>query len=270
MFKTEFLDVIAMARNLPKLRAIANDSDLKMGETVRIYNKDFYRLKNQDTVEIICDVCGKCHTRTLYLLVEKQPNEEKHECDECRYTQAREKTKITIRNPEFRIKKSKEALSYFSSDVGKMSIKQRTIKRNLWLKTEEGIRHVEDASKQLPHKRGEEHPNWNPDKKGYLGYRQTVDRLTRNTDLSGLSNFDKPRGRCGVNGAYQLDHIIPVKYGYDNHIPPEIISNIFNLRFITWEENTTKRKNVDQKFLKLLLEKTEYTNIQETEKGKGK
>ncbi|QOQ37538.1 putative head morphogenesis protein [Escherichia phage vB_EcoM_WL-3] len=52
---------------------------------------------------------------------------------------------------------------------------------------------------------------------------------------------------CGVEGAYQLDHKVSIKYGFDNLIPPEIIASVKNLEIITWESNRekSKRNSVD-------------------------
>jgi hypothetical protein len=44
----------------------------------------------------------------------------------------------------------------------------------------------------------------------------------------------------GILGAYQIDHIIDIKFGFDNNIPEEEIADIKNLQFITWEENLKK------------------------------
>jgi len=70
-------------------------------------------------------------------------------------------------------------------------------------------------------------------------YRDSVDCLTRKQPIHLLENFEK-RGRAGVDGAYHLDHIISVWYGYHNDIPREVISNIKNLKFIPWLENQKK------------------------------
>jgi hypothetical protein len=51
---------------------------------------------------------------------------------------------------------------------------------------------------------------------------------------------EKKHGRMGVEGAYQIDHIIDIKFGFDNNISEEDIANIKNLQFITWEENIKK------------------------------
>lgn len=91
---------------------------------------------------------------------------------------------------------------------------------------------------------GEKHPRWNPNKSEKRKYVNECNKVTARFDLSTLENSDKPRGLCGVEGAYQLDHIIPIQYGFDNNISPEIIGHIDNLRFIPWEENNAKRDKI--------------------------
>jgi hypothetical protein len=70
-------------------------------------------------------------------------------------------------------------------------------------------------------------------------YKRNVWRLTYQNDLTVLENWDK-RGRCGVKGAYQLDHIYPISKGYENKIPPEELARMDNLRMIPWKENLLK------------------------------
>lgn len=94
---------------------------------------------------------------------------------------------------------------------------------------------------KLPSMQGENHPRWNPNKSEKRKYTHECNKVTAQFDLSVLENSDKLRGLCGVDGAYQLDHIIPIQYGFDNNIPPEIIGHIDNLQFIPWEENNAKR-----------------------------
>ena len=45
----------------------------------------------------------------------------------------------------------------------------------------------------------------------------------------------------GGKGLFHLDHIISVKWGFDNGIDPEIIGNIANLRYLCKKENKSKR-----------------------------
>lgn len=73
-----------------------------------------------------------------------------------------------------------------------------------------------------------------------IKYYRKVGKLTRKNMLL-LPGYDKCKhGLCGVDGAYQVDHIIPVSYGYENNILPEVIADISNLRFIPWKENLLK------------------------------
>lgn len=73
----------------------------------------------------------------------------------------------------------------------------------------------------------------------YKEYRRLVDQFTKALDVSLLENSDK-RGLCGVQGAYQLDHMYSVKDGYINDVPPHIVGSLANVRFIPWENNLAK------------------------------
>ena len=70
-------------------------------------------------------------------------------------------------------------------------------------------------------------------------YKREVWRHTYRNDLTVLPNNDK-RGRCGVDGAYQLDHIISINEGWEKNIPAEEIGSMDNLQILTWEENRKK------------------------------
>ena len=70
-------------------------------------------------------------------------------------------------------------------------------------------------------------------------YKAMVQKLTNQQPLHLMENNDK-RGLCGVKGAYQLDHIIPINYGFKNNIPPKEIASMNNLQIIPWKENRTK------------------------------
>jgi hypothetical protein len=70
-------------------------------------------------------------------------------------------------------------------------------------------------------------------------YKREVWRLTYKQPLSEFENWDK-RGRCGVEGAYQLDHIKSINWGWENNIPAQTITELGNLRMIPWKENRDK------------------------------
>lgn len=90
---------------------------------------------------------------------------------------------------------------------------------------------------------GENHPRWNPNKSALREYTSLVYRETRKHKKvwSKWPNADKI-GLCGVEGAYQLDHRVSIKYGFDNLIPYQIIGGLNNLEIITWESNREKSK----------------------------
>lgn len=71
-------------------------------------------------------------------------------------------------------------------------------------------------------------------------YYREVRKITRQQDIRILENYDKLRGLCGVDGAYQLDHIIPVSVGYEQNIAPATIGHISNLQIIPWKDNLLK------------------------------
>lgn len=95
---------------------------------------------------------------------------------------------------------------------------------------------------------GVNHPRWNPNKSEMREYISLVYKETRKHKKiwSKWPNADKI-GVCGTKGAYQLDHKVSIKYGFDNLIPAEIIGGINNLEIITWESNRekSKRNSVD-------------------------
>jgi hypothetical protein len=65
-----------------------------------------------------------------------------------------------------------------------------------------------------------------------ITYKSLRDNLT-------LENFNK-RGKCGVEGAYQIDHIASVRTGFDKNISPKTVGAYKNLRMIPWRENLLK------------------------------
>jgi|LakMenEpi03Aug12_release.lakeMendotaPanAssembly.Ray.scaffolds.fasta_scaffold279347_2 predicted HTH domain antitoxin len=74
----------------------------------------------------------------------------------------------------------------------------------------------------------------------FTKYKNDVMKITRQQPISDLINYNK-RGNSGIDGAYHLDHKYSILEGFNNNLPSEIIGNIKNLEFITWEENIKKR-----------------------------
>lgn len=74
----------------------------------------------------------------------------------------------------------------------------------------------------------------------YELYRKQVRNITNLQPIHLLENYEK-RGNGYTNEeAYHLDHIYPISKGFKNGIPPEIIGDISNLKFIYWLENLKK------------------------------
>ena len=71
-------------------------------------------------------------------------------------------------------------------------------------------------------------------------YKNDVIKVTKKQPLYKLSNYDK-RGNSGIEGAYHLDHKYSILEGFKNNISPNIIGDIKNLEFISWEDNIKKR-----------------------------
>ncbi len=79
----------------------------------------------------------------------------------------------------------------------------------------------------------------------YRRYSNRVHVLTRkiyeehHTEIN-PNNY--PRGLAGQAGIYHLDHIVSIRYGFDNNIPPEEIAVKENLQMLPWKENISKGK----------------------------
>lgn len=74
-------------------------------------------------------------------------------------------------------------------------------------------------------------------------YRNRVSVRTQRTyeiykDEINPHNF--PRGKCGVDGVWQLDHIISVREGFEKRIPVDVIADKSNLQMLPWLDNLRK------------------------------
>jgi hypothetical protein len=69
----------------------------------------------------------------------------------------------------------------------------------------------------------------------YKSYENTVRDITEDEPLYLLRNIDK-RGFTG----WHIDHIISIRYGFINQIPPYVIASLDNLQMIHFRENMDK------------------------------
>lgn len=71
------------------------------------------------------------------------------------------------------------------------------------------------------------------------------------------------RGRAGVEGAYHLDHIVPIRYCFENDIPPEICAHPQNLQLLHWNENVGSRDHLKEYVPPVFLEYISRDNLYE-------
>jgi hypothetical protein len=84
----------------------------------------------------------------------------------------------------------------------------------------------------------------NPNIKEYTKYARKVHALShkvyeQNKEIINPNNY--PRTLCGVEGGWQLDHIITVKECFEKEILPEDASSLNNLRMLPWKENLMRQ-----------------------------
>lgn len=78
----------------------------------------------------------------------------------------------------------------------------------------------------------------------YKKYCNKVRRLTEKNYVKYqniINPNNHPRTLCGVEGGYQIDHKLSVRFCYDNNISEEICSSIDNLQMLEWHKNLNKR-----------------------------
>lgn len=88
--------------------------------------------------------------------------------------------------------------------------------------------------------------------KQFRRYRNQVLKITMSQPLNRLSDFEKRGavGRCG--DPHHIDHIVSVAFGFTNHVDPNIIGNIMNLRMLPAKENQAKGAKCDMTLEHLL------------------
>ena len=101
-----------------------------------------------------------------------------------------------------------------------------------------------NKGKSLPNMKGENHPFWRSDKTDFELYCYNVTKYTHESYSlykHEINPNNLPRTLCGVEGGYQLDHIISMTEGYARGILPIIIGDKSNLQMLKWEDNLAKR-----------------------------
>lgn len=84
-----------------------------------------------------------------------------------------------------------------------------------------------------------------PHTSAFRRYKNEVHRLTQkvyeaNKDTINPNNL--PRTLAGIEGGYQVDHIVSIKFGFDNNIPAHVLAEAQNLRMLPWKMNLARNR----------------------------
>lgn len=107
---------------------------------------------------------------------------------------------------------------------------------------EEKIKRLNASSKQRSEEFQQTASDW--DVYRHRVYMET--RRTYNNFKSEINPDNLPRGKAGVDGAYHLDHIVPVRYCFDNNIPVDICAHYSNLQMLEWSSNVGSRDKLKE------------------------
>lgn len=84
----------------------------------------------------------------------------------------------------------------------------------------------------------------NPNTPAYTRYSRIVHGLSQvayEEHIDTINPNRYPRTLCGVEGGWQLDHIIPIKECFERGLSPEEASALTNLRMLPWKENLMRQ-----------------------------
>lgn len=244
MLLTKHVEVSISNRNVSAFRKLLG-SDLK--SNIKLMVSVDNALAARYARVMLSGVCDKCGSPYEVLSATVIDNPKRLEiCEECcQYAGRLSCVGVMNSSPSILAKRISTLVKNNKTDSGKKRLSERGRKFSEWYSSldnkEKEVYAIRCRNRLPPVKFGEDHHNWNPNKTEYAKYRSSVYRETRKhkSVYSKWDNFDEI-GRCGVDGAYQMDHIIPIKHGFVNNISPSIIGNIENLQIIPWEENRLK------------------------------
>ncbi len=80
-------------------------------------------------------------------------------------------------------------------------------------------------------------------------YKSAVTKLTKQhykQHKSKINPTNLPTGRAGTEGAYHIDHIVPIRYCYNNNIPIDVCAHPDNLQMLGWRENVGSRDHLKE------------------------
>ena len=117
---------------------------------------------------------------------------------------------------------------------------------------------VKDPEEELLKKEFSEYVKGKPYLKNRVKYIKNVKKklyyakvwwLTEQNDLTVLKNHERRQFK-----GFHLDHIFPISVSFERNIPPEIVSNIKNLRFIHHKKNMKKSNLITEEAENIMKE----------------
>lgn len=105
----------------------------------------------------------------------------------------------------------------------------------------------EDKIKRLNQSNTERQDLYNLTASDWDKYRRSVYSLTRKAYIiheTTINPNNHPRGLAGQTDAYHLDHIVPIRWCFDNGVPSNKCAHHSNLRMVQWLDNIQKRDSL--------------------------
>lgn len=62
------------------------------------------------------------------------------------------------------------------------------------------------------------------------------------------------RGLAGQEGAYHLDHIVPVRWCFEHYIPIDVCAHYTNLQMLHWNDNVGSRDKIKEGKVPLIFQ----------------
>lgn len=75
-------------------------------------------------------------------------------------------------------------------------------------------------------------------------YMETRKSYRKHKDEINPNNL--PSGRAGTEGAYHLDHIVPIRYCFEHYVPVKVCSHPTNLQMLNWRDNVGSRDRLKE------------------------
>ena len=105
-----------------------------------------------------------------------------------------------------------------------------------------GTKSIDKSYMQTEEYRNTLRKNTTPEYRKYCNRVHVLSRKIYEQFKHEINPNNYPRGLAGEAGVYHLDHIISIRYGFDNNLLPEEVARKENLQMLPWKENISKGK----------------------------